>query len=96
MSVKTSADKGVTGFLFGHYNDLMDSEVTHSNIFSEDSACFRTTITNNEMERFYVVFLCVTLCFCGMFSLRGKDINCSSHSALYKAQHEIITGPEWD
>lgn len=85
MSVKTSADKGVTGFLFGHYNDLMDSEVTHSNIFSEDSACFRTTITNNGMEWSYVVFLCVTLCICGMFSLRGKGIICSSDSALYKS-----------
>lgn len=83
MSVKISADKGVTGFLFGHYNDLMDSEATHSSISSEDSVCFRTTITNNGMEQFYAVFLCVTLCICAMFSLRDKDIICSSDSALY-------------
>lgn len=31
-----SADKGMMEFLFGHYNDLMGSEVTHSKIFSYD------------------------------------------------------------
>lgn len=30
---KISADKGMTGFLFGHYNDLIGSEVTHSKVF---------------------------------------------------------------
>lgn len=50
MSVKISADKGMTGFLFGHYNDLMGSEVTHSNVFSEDSG---RRIRNNRMEKFF-------------------------------------------
>ena len=36
---KISADKGKTGFLFGHYNDLMGSEVTHSKVPSEELAC---------------------------------------------------------
>lgn len=36
---KISADKGMTGFLFGHYNDLMGSEVTHSKVPSEELAC---------------------------------------------------------
>lgn len=35
---KISADKGMTEFLFGHYNDLIGSEVTHSKVFSEDLA----------------------------------------------------------
>ncbi len=33
---KISADKGTTGFLFGHYDDLIGSEATHSEVFSED------------------------------------------------------------
>lgn len=88
MSVKISADKGMTGFLFGHYNDLMGSEVTHSNVFSEDSVCSGRRIRNNRVENFF--FFLFTLCTLDLISLRGKVTPLAQILVLIKDKHEII------
>lgn len=82
LSVKISADKGMTGFLFGHYNDLMGSEVTHSNVFSEDSERIR----NNRVENVFFFFFLLTLCALDLFSLRGKVTPLAQILVLHKRQ----------
>ena len=54
---KIWADKGMTEFLFGHYDDFIWSEATHSKVFSKDLTLpVGEESENNRMEKFFVFF----------------------------------------